>query len=93
MAGQLIEFFVIVLKKAYHGPQFGGTCVKHRGVQFHRIRKCTHMPVSPLACVYSQRRLTWSLDAKRNEKHSIGLGSSPGKLACNWLHEMFAEYC
>ena len=25
-------------QKAYHGPQFNGMCVKHRGVRFHRTR-------------------------------------------------------
>ena len=34
--GNLIEIFW--LKNAYDGPQFTGTCVKHRGVRFHRIR-------------------------------------------------------
>ena len=34
--GNLIE--ICWLKKAFHGPQFTGTCVKHRGVRFHRVR-------------------------------------------------------
>ena len=34
--GNLIE--IGWLEKACHGPQFTGTCVKHRGVRFRRIR-------------------------------------------------------
>ena len=35
-AGNLIE--IVWLEKAYHGPQFTGIAMKHRGVRFHRIR-------------------------------------------------------
>ena len=34
--GSLIDF--VWLEKAYCGPQFTDTCMKHRGVRFHRIR-------------------------------------------------------
>ena len=34
--GNLIEF--VWLKEPNHGPRFTGTCVKHKGVRFHRVR-------------------------------------------------------
>ena len=50
--GSLMELFW--LKKAYHGPQFAGICVKNRGVRFHRIRDVKEYyfsipPTSPLS--------------------------------------------
>ena len=44
--GNLIE--ICWLKKAYHGPQFTGTCVNNRGVRFRRIRDCKQYYVNTI---------------------------------------------
>ena len=54
--GNLIAF--VWLKKTCHGPQTG-TCVKHRGVRFHRIRdfKQYGFSIPPPPQIYHMQRL------------------------------------
>ena len=34
----IMMIIIIVVITTYHGPQFTGMCVRHRGVEFQRIR-------------------------------------------------------